>query len=168
MSYLFVARYNGAYLYFDEKKVPDGNIIQIDKTRPKRRNARSTAVSLFGRLDHETGEVARKPDPDVTFHYCDTFFHPFHHLDEPTAAGAYDDDDEYEYGDDEYVSSRGFGWIAIVPNESYEAMLEALGYPSGPLCEMYDIDIIRLNDDNEKPNRTQYVYKHMSPTHWNG
>ena len=167
MSYLFIGRYNGAYLYFDEKKVPDGNIIQIDKMKPKRRNARSAAVSLFGRLDHETGQPARQPDPDVTFTFCDTFFHPFHHLDE---AEDHDEGDEYEYasGSGEYLSSRGFGWVVVVPDESYEPMLEALGYPEGPLCEMYDIEIIHLNNDNEKPHRTQHVYKHMSPTHWNG
>jgi hypothetical protein len=55
------------------------------------------------------------------------------------------------------------GWVAAVYAESFVAFVAELGGEDGPLWNMYDIEVIPLNDDPS----TNEVYQLMTPVHWN-
>lgn len=57
------------------------------------------------------------------------------------------------------------GWVAIVSDATYGQMKHILEWPHGPLCQMYEIEIIPLNDDDRQP-RTQLTYIYMTPSSW--
>lgn len=54
------------------------------------------------------------------------------------------------------------GWIAAVYAETFAAFVAELGGASGPLWNMYDIEVIPLNDDPS----TNEVYQLITPVHW--
>lgn len=60
------------------------------------------------------------------------------------------------------VGDPGVGWIAVVNAGSLLAFVEQIGGEDGPLWNMYDIEIIPLNDDQN----TQDIYQLMTPVHW--
>lgn len=57
---------------------------------------------------------------------------------------------------------KKIGWVTVVANESYDKMLDELQWPDGPLCRMYDIDVIPLHGHDT----TYEVYEYMTPSHW--
>jgi hypothetical protein len=162
MSVLFVAKYNGQYLYFDDKHLvqtaEELNEI-LDNEDSESYRARQAAIKLFGIKDWVTG-VVTAPEAGVEFEYFDTFYQP--PFFQPPG------------GDSNYLS-QGFGWIAIVPDSSYGAMREALGYQVGAepinqdgflLQRMYDIQTIPLNNDYASTDALANVYEHMTPRQW--
>ncbi len=143
MRVLIVAKYNGQ----------DYGMNQGDKGV-----AESVARNLFG--EYEDGKLV-EPTPGVTFHLYDTFRHNW-----GTTVNASGktiptvDDTQLSFTES---TIRGFGWVVTVQDQiSYQNLISKIGYPNSLFCQMYDIDIIHLNEDAT----TQDAYAHMTPSHW--
>ncbi len=54
------------------------------------------------------------------------------------------------------------GWMAIISDGTYRKFVDEIKWPNGPLCHIFDLQIIALEDDPD----TYAVYKHMTPAHW--
>lgn len=54
------------------------------------------------------------------------------------------------------------GWMAIIDAEAFPLFVVAMGGKTGPLCRMYDLQLIPLNDDRT----TADIYSFMTPVHW--
>jgi hypothetical protein len=102
----------------------------------------AAALDLLGMTD---GTETIPPKFDIPFKYVDSFrqIQPL--------------------GSDVQPTTRGFGWVAILSDIHFAKMSQALGYPDGPLCQMFNIEIISLNNDNASDNPTQDVYARMTP-----
>jgi hypothetical protein len=133
MAILFVGRYNGRITTFSESPGIE---------------ARTAALKLFGKVVRKLdGAIVEKtdPNPSIHFNYIDSF-----RQNQPPDK-------------DIQPTVKWRGWIAIVPDESYTEMMKALGYPNGALWQMFDIDVISLNDFNFSETRTQDVYATNTP-----
>jgi hypothetical protein len=61
------------------------------------------------------------------------------------------------------VDEAGVGWIAVVDAGYLSSFVAKMGGETGPLWNMYDIEIIPLNDDQT----TADIYELMTPVNWN-
>ncbi len=171
MSVLFIARYNGNFWNFDDMRneqvslpAKPGN---APKKYPEATSAEKEAEKLFYPDEGKLGY-------GIAFEYANTFYQPRmpSAADVPTIPESPEIEAIRKSG--RVYLRRGYGWIAIVKDQDIEKMLDALQYPHGPLCEMYDIEVIPLNNDHlaaqsasEPREKYEPIYKHMTPAHWN-
>ena len=143
MRVLIVAKYNGQYYGMN----------QSDKG-----TAEAVARELFG--EYEDGKLV-EPTPGVTFDLFDTIRHNWGtRVDNSGATIPTVDDSQLSFAE---PTVRGFGWVVIVRDQtSYENVIKKIGYPHSLFCQMYNIDVIHLNEDAT----TQDAYAHMTPSHW--
>ena len=154
MSVLYIARYNGGYLHFDENYIRlQFNVDPAtykDKPHPESDQAKAASVALFGKTGY-SGSPDAEPVAGVTFEYFNSFYQPDFF---PSRGKAVESD------------TKGFGWVAVVSDDMYKAMENALNAHGERLRQMYDIEVIALNNDHSDSKGTKSLYEHMSPTHW--
>jgi hypothetical protein len=54
------------------------------------------------------------------------------------------------------------GWVALIDAARFSSFVERMGGRAGPLWQMYDIEVIPLNNDQN----TKDIYDFMTTIHW--
>lgn len=67
----------------------------------------------------------------------------------------------------QYSRSRPekLGWMAIVDIANYAKLMQVLEWPTGELCQLYDMEIISLNETVANTDPTD-IYTYMTPAQW--
>ena len=60
-----------------------------------------------------------------------------------------------------------FGWVAIVSDEQYTRLQDAIGWPDSYFCQMFHFTVIPLQGANNlEQGRLWEVYKEQTPESW--
>lgn len=149
MSVMFIGRYNGQYWNFDGIKTM-GSFPRVAADEPSCfptiHAVREDAEALFPYEDP-------LPQMGVPFEFVRSFYLPEFNAELKAKIPGNSNLER---------ARRAYGWVAIVKDTDFQQMIDTLKYPNGPLCQMYDIEIILLNNDQS----TADVYFHMTPATW--